>query len=70
MRLEPFGFTQGRFGEGHFDRIEIWTIGRQEEEPGAALPEDGLGLCALVAGQLSRMTESPLRKVGASWVSI
>ncbi len=29
------------FGEGHFDRIEIGTVGRQEEEPGAALPEDG-----------------------------
>jgi hypothetical protein len=24
------------FGEGHFDRIEIGTVGRQEEKPGAA----------------------------------
>lgn len=22
-------------GEGHFDWIEIWTVGRQEEEPGS-----------------------------------
>jgi len=29
-------------GEGHLDRIEVWTIGRQEEKPRAALLEDGL----------------------------
>lgn len=39
-------------GERHFDRIEIGTIGRQEEEPCAALPEDGLGFGALVAGEV------------------
>ena len=39
-------------GKGHFDRIEVWAVGRQEEEPGAALLEDRLGLFALVAGEV------------------
>jgi hypothetical protein len=40
------------FGEGHLDRIEVGTVRREEEEPGPALLEDGLGLRALVAGQV------------------
>ena len=39
-------------GEGHFDRIEIGAVGRQEEEPCAAFPEDGLGFGAFVAGEV------------------
>jgi hypothetical protein len=39
-------------GEGHFNRIEIGTVGREEEKPGAPLPEDGLGFGALVAGEV------------------
>lgn len=44
MRLE--------FGEGHFDRIEVGTVGRCEEEPCAARLEDGLGFLAFVAGEI------------------
>ena len=32
--------------------LRSWAVGRREEEPGAPLPEDSLGLCALVAGQV------------------
>ena len=39
-------------GESHFDRIEVRAVRRQEQEPGAALLEDSLGLCALVAGEV------------------
>src|SRR5689334_14478872 len=38
--------------EGHFDRIKVWTVRRQEEEPGSPLLEKSLGLCALVAGKV------------------
>ncbi len=41
MRLE--------LGERHFDGIEIWAIGWQEQEPRAARFEDGFGFLALVA---------------------
>ena len=44
MRLE--------LGEGHFDRIEVGAVGRQEQEPGAAFLEDGFGLLAFVAGEV------------------
>ena len=40
------------FGEGHFDGIEIGAVGREEEEPGAACFEDGLGLFAFVGWQI------------------
>jgi len=39
-------------GEGHFDRVEIGAVGRQEQEPGAAFLEDGLGLLAFMAGKV------------------
>ena len=39
-------------GKSHFDRVEVRTVRRQEQEPGSALLEDRLGLCALVAGQV------------------
>src|SRR5512134_540766 len=35
-------------GEGHFDWVQVRAVWRQEEEPGAALPEDGLGLFAFM----------------------
>lgn len=40
------------FGEGHFDRIEIGTVWRQEEEPCPSLLEDGLGFFAFMAGEI------------------
>ncbi len=68
--LAPISAQVGlEFGEGHFDRIEIGTVGRQEEEPGATLPEDGLGLGALVAGQVVEDDHVALAQGGASWVS-
>ena len=39
-------------GERHFDGIEERAVRRQEQAPGAALLEDGLGLCALAAGEV------------------
>ena len=39
-------------GERHFNRIEIGAVRWEEEEPGATLFEDGLGLIALMAGQV------------------
>lgn len=44
MRLE--------FGESHLDRIEIRTVGREEEEPGSALFDDLMRFLALVARQV------------------
>ena len=44
MRLE--------LGEGHLDRVEIRTIGRQEEEPGSTFFQNGGGFLALVAGEI------------------
>ncbi len=38
-------------GKSHFDWVEIGTVGRQEEELGSALLEDGLGFgCVPVGG--------------------
>jgi len=39
-------------GEGHFDRIEIGAVWRQEQEPSAPLFEDCCGLFAFVAAQI------------------
>jgi hypothetical protein len=39
------------FGEWHFDGVQIWRVGWQEQESGAALPENGCSLLAFVAGQ-------------------
>ncbi len=36
----------------HLDWVQIGTVGRQEEEPRAALFEDGLGFFAFVAGEV------------------
>lgn len=52
MSLEPFGFAQGRPGERHFDGVEVWAVGRQKQEPGTALLQKSLGLCALMAGEI------------------
>lgn len=40
------------FGEGHFDRIEVGTVGRCEEEPRAARFQDRLGFLAFMAGEI------------------
>ena len=39
-------------GECHLDRVEIWTVRRQEQEPGAALFEDRLSFAALMASEV------------------
>ena len=39
-------------GKGHFDWIEVWAVGRQEEKPGAPLLEDGFGLFAFVTAEV------------------
>jgi len=39
-------------GKGHFDRVEIWTVWRQEQEPCAALLQDRLCFATLVAGEV------------------
>lgn len=39
-------------GEGHFDRIEVGAVGREKQEPRAALLEDCSGLLALVTGEI------------------
>ena len=40
------------FGERHFDRIEVWTVGRQEQDPGAACQDCLFGHRALVSTQV------------------
>lgn len=40
------------FGEGHFYRVQVWAVGRQEQEPCPTLFEDGFGLLAFVARQV------------------
>src|SRR5262245_36809671 len=50
--------------ERHLDRIEVGTIGRQEQDPGAPCLDSLLG--GLAGGKLSMMTMSPLARVGAS----
>ena len=39
-------------GEGHLDRIEVWRVGRQEEEPGASALQAFGGFGALVDGEV------------------
>ena len=39
-------------GKGHLNRVEIWTVWRKEQEPGAALLQDRLSFAALVAGEV------------------
>lgn len=39
-------------GEGHFDRVEIWAVGRQKQEPTSVGLEQRRGLVALVGGQV------------------
>jgi hypothetical protein len=39
-------------GKGHFDGIEVGAIGWEEEEPGAAFFEDGVGLLAFVTREI------------------
>ncbi len=45
------------------------AVGREEQEPGAAFFEDRPSFSLLWEARLSRMTTSPGRIVGASWVS-
>ena len=40
------------FGEGHFDWIEVWAVGRQEEEPCASAAKDFFGFLAFVGGEV------------------
>jgi hypothetical protein len=40
------------FGEGHFDRIEIWAVWRQEEEPAALDLQDFGGFGAFVDAEV------------------
>jgi len=44
MRLE--------FGECHFDRVEVGTVGGQEQEPCAFVSEALSGAFAFVAGEI------------------
>lgn len=39
-------------GKGHFDRIEVWRVGRQEQEPCAAFLEHGGSFWAFMAGEI------------------
>ncbi len=61
--LAPIRRRGLEFGEGHFDRIEIGTVGRQEEEPGARAPEDSSAWRSSWLARLSRMTTPPLRRL-------
>ena len=38
--------------EGHFDRVEVRAVGRQEQEPAAPLAQTGCGPWAAVSGQV------------------
>jgi hypothetical protein len=58
-----------QLGEGPLDRVQVGRVLGQEEEPGAAPAQGGLGLALLWTERLSRMTTSPRARVGASWVS-
>ena len=40
------------FGEGHFDRVEVRAVRRQEQEPSSTLLKERLGFCAFVAGEV------------------
>lgn len=40
------------FGEGHFDRIQIWRIRRQKQEPRTNLLEAGFGFFALMNAKI------------------
>ena len=50
------------FGEGHLDRVEIGTIGRQEEEPGASVGEALGGAAAFVDGEIVEDDDIALRQ--------
>lgn len=50
------------FGEGHLDRVEIGTIGRQEEEPGASVGEALGGAVAFVDGEIVEDDDVALRQ--------
>lgn len=39
-------------GEGHFDRVEIWAVRRQEEQLCTSGPDRGLGGRALVGSDI------------------
>jgi hypothetical protein len=39
-------------GKSHFDRVEIWTVWWQEQEPCAVLLQDRLCFATLVAGEV------------------
>jgi len=42
------------FGEGHFDRVQMGAVGRQEQEPGASRLEAVLCSVAFVAAEVIR----------------
>jgi hypothetical protein len=54
LRASCFCFAQMRleFGERHLDWVQVWTVGREKEEPRPALFKDGFGLLAFVARQV------------------
>ena len=53
------------FGEGQFDRIEVWRIGRQEERPGAAILNELCNTRSFVRGQIVHDDDIALRKRGS-----
>jgi hypothetical protein len=52
-------------GEHLFDRVEVRTVGRQEEQLGARCADRSTHRAALWLPRLSITTMSPARKVGA-----
>ncbi len=50
------------FGERHLDRVEVGTVGRQEQEPGSFLLEAFGGPCAFVDGEVVEDDDVALRE--------
>ena len=48
-------------GEGHLDRVEVGTVGRQEQEQGALVLQHLGGFCALVDGEIVEDDDVALR---------
>lgn len=69
--LDPADASEMRLqlGESLFDGVEAGAVGRQDEEAGAALSEDRLGLCSFMRGEVVDEDGSPASSVGTSWPS-
>ena len=55
--------------EGELDGVQVRTVRRQEEEPGAALSEGLGGAGALVCAEVVEDDDGAGLEQGASWVS-